>query len=173
MLAAVLGDLIHGRRQHGPIHGTVFVLVASLGVAAWLWTSDGTLPGSATQAYLGQGPLADSAADELAAAARLSTTDLAKGRRNLVAGWPGFAVVLFAERTGEISVVRTEELPAHVDTLWAGSTLVLLVGEEEDGFAPALVEVGRALDPKLALTELWQAGPWTCFRVERAETGTE
>jgi hypothetical protein len=166
MLAAVLGDLIHGRRQHGPIHGTVFVAVASLGVAAWLWTSGGPLPGSATQAYLGQGPLADTASDELQAASLLQDMDLPQQRRHLIAGWPGFAVALFSHQSDQMAVIRTRELADHVDGMWAGSTLILLTGEER-GFSPTLVEVGRALDRRLALNEQWTSGPWTCFKVER------
>lgn len=169
MLAAVVGDLIHGRRRHGPLAGTVLIAVASLGVGAWLWTSGAVLQAPAWQAYLGQGPLADSAREELQAAELLSAMELPEGRRHLVAGWPGFAVVLFAERTGEITVIRTRELPEYVDTLWTGSTLVLLVGEEEGAIPPALIEADLGLDDQVTLSEQWRVGPWACFRVERAE----
>ncbi|MGI5819006.1 MAG: hypothetical protein ACOX9R_13010 [Armatimonadota bacterium] len=166
MLAAVAGDLIHGRRRHGPMAGTALIAVGSMAVAVWLWSAEGALPVTPSQAYLGRGPLADSATDELAAADRLRAMDLPEGRRHLVAGWPGFAVALFGERTGEVTAIRTWELPEYVDELWAGSVLVLLVGEDEDGFAPALVEVGRGLHPALALHEQWRVGPWACFRVQ-------
>jgi len=129
MLAAVVGDLIHGRRQHGPMAGTFLIAVGSLVVAGWLWTSDGELPVAPQQAYLGRGPLAARATYELEAADRLRAMDLEDGRRNVVAGWPGFAVVLFAERTGDLAVIRTRELPEYVEELWQGSTLVLLVGK--------------------------------------------
>ncbi|MFW6156598.1 MAG: hypothetical protein ACOC7J_04705 [Armatimonadota bacterium] len=169
MLAVVVGDLIHGRRQHGPMAGTFLIVVGSLLVAGWLWTSDGALPVSPEQAYLGRGPLADSAADEIEAARMLCEMVLPEDRRHLVAGWPGFAVALFGGRTGEVTVIRTPELSEYVDELWVGSTLVLLTEEETGGFAPTLVAVGRGLPPELVLVEQWRAGPWTCFRAERGD----
>ena len=173
MGAAVVGDLIHGRRQHGPMAGTLLIVVASLGVAGWLWTSEGALPVSASQAYLGQGPLADSAGEEMAAAERLRAMELPEGRRHIIAGWPGFAVALFAEHSGDgprgqLTVVRAPELAEYVEELWVGSTLVLLIGEDA-GFAPALVTVAGGLAPDLALSEQWQVGQWACFRVVRRD----
>lgn len=168
MLAAVVGERLTGGGRVGPMHGTVFIAVASLGVAAWLWGSGRGLPGPASQAYLGRGPLADSSAEELEAARLLRAMELPEGRQHLVAGWPGFAVALFAGRTGEVTVIRTPELPGYVDTLWAGSTLVLLMGDEEGAIPPRAVAANLGLSRGLALSECWRVGPWACFRVERA-----
>ncbi|MFW6437895.1 MAG: hypothetical protein ACOCZ7_02670, partial [Armatimonadota bacterium] len=167
MLAAVAGDLLHGRRQHGPMAGTFLIAVGSLVIAGWLWTSEGELPASPEQAYLGRGPLAARATYELQAAEHLRAMQLREGRRHVVVGWPGFAVVLFAERTGDLTVIRTWELAEYVEELWQGSTLVLLVGRGESAVSAGEVEAELGLTPGLALRELWREGQWAGFRVER------
>ncbi len=168
MLAAVIGDRLEGRPQQGPIQGTIFVLVASFGVAAWLWTSGGALPLSPRRAFLGQGPLTAEATHELEAAQLLSETKLQDGRRHLIAGWPGFAVALYARRTGDVNVIRTPQLAEFVDRLWVGSTVVLLIGKEESAIPPERVEAGLGLTDDLALEHQWHTGPWGCFQVRRA-----
>jgi MFS family permease len=171
MLAAVLGDLIHGRRQHGPMAGTFLIAVASLGVAAWLWQSETALPTNATEAYLGRGPLAARATLEIDASQRLREMKLQEKRRHIVAGWPGFAVVLFAGRTGDLTVIRTEELSEYVDELWVGSALVLHVGKGEGAMGLETVEAVLDLPRGTALAEEWRTGPWAGFRVTRAPRG--
>ena len=167
MLAVVIGDLLHRRRQERPIHGTIFIAFASLGVALWLLSAGQGFPAKPTQALLGHGPLAARATYEQEAAELLRDTELPEGPRHIVAGWPGFAVALYADRAGQVTVIRTQELPEYVDTLWANSVLVLLVGEGEDAVPVDAVEANLGMGRGLVLDEQWRAGPWACFRVER------
>ena len=153
------------------MQGTVFIALASLGVAVWLVSTGQGLPAPPTQAFLGRGPLAARATSELEAAKLLRETDLPEGRRHIVAGWPGFAVALYAGRTGDVTVIRTQELPEYVDTLWVDSVLVLLVGTGEAALPAEVVEAELGLAPGLALDEQWRAGSWACYRVERSGTG--
>jgi len=164
MVAVVAGELARGR-SHGPMQGTVVIAAASLGVLIWLSGQGAALPGPASDAYLGRGPLADSAQEELAAAELLRATDLPAEGRHIIVGWPGFAVVLFAGRTGDLAVIRTHELPNEIDGLWAGSRLVLLVGDEVGGIPRARVEADLGLPKALGLELQWRSGPWHCFEV--------
>ncbi|NLO05408.1 MAG: glycosyltransferase family 39 protein [candidate division WS1 bacterium] len=165
MVAAMLGNFLQGKRSHVPPQGTVFMVVGSLAVAIWLLMQGLGIPGPLTRAYYGRGPLADTAASEIAAAELLVQTDLPPDRQHLVVGWPGFAVTLFAGRTGEMSVIRTGDLPQFVDTIWEGSRVVLLVGRREGGVSEAEVEAGLGLPQPLNLVQEWRAGPWVCYRV--------
>jgi len=164
MLALVIGELRRGRHS-GPLQGTIFMVAGSLAVVLWLGGQGLALPGPFTDAYFGRGPLADDAGPVLSAAELLRDTPLAEGREHIVVGWPGFAVVLFAGRTGDLTVMRTQDLPDAVGELWAGSTVVLLVGEEEGGLPRAVVDANLGLPPELALSERWAAGSWHCCEV--------
>lgn len=177
LLAVMLGERVGaggalGREQtsrsHRPIHGTVLIAAASLGVLLWLGEQGSALPGRVVDAYIGRGPLADTASDELAAARLLRATTLPQHRRHLIAGWPGFAVVLFAGKTGQVSMVRLPDLPREIRTLGMGSRLLVLVGTEVGGVPYEALETGLGLPPGLALKWEWQAGPWQCFEVVRA-----
>ncbi len=164
MLAVVIGDLRRGCAD-GPLQGTILVAVSSLVVVLWLAGQGLALPGRFDDAYFGRGPLADSAEPVLRAAALLRETPLAEGHEHIIVGWPGFAVVLFAGRTGELTVMRTQDLPEVVDNLWVGSTVVLLVGEDVGGLPEAIVDANLGLRPELALRERWAAGSWHCYEV--------
>ncbi|MGD9497602.1 MAG: hypothetical protein AB7Y46_14975 [Armatimonadota bacterium] len=167
-LAALLGEALRGRTR-GPMQGTVVMAAASLGVVLWLSGQGAALPGRFADAYLGRGPLSDSAEDELAAARLLRATDLPPQRRHIIAGWPGFAVVLFADRTGQVAVVQLADLTREVETLGVGSRLIVLVGAREGGLPEPVVEAGLPLRAGLELQRRWQAGPWECFEVKPGE----
>ncbi|MGC9316645.1 MAG: hypothetical protein ACP5KN_01245 [Armatimonadota bacterium] len=167
MLAALLGERLRGEADGAPMHGTLVIAAASLGVAIWLAGSGGLLA-SAGAAYRGSGPLTASARAELSAAGLLRDTELPPGRKHVIVGWPGFAVVLFSGRTGEMAVLRTEDLPEHRDELWAGSRIVILVGEQHGGVPPTVVQDDLGLGPRLELQPRWGAGPWECYVVSRS-----
>ena len=76
-------------------------------------------------------------------------------------GWPGFAVVLFAGKTGEITAIRAEDLRREWGRLWVGGRVVLLSDREEAGVPEAAVPMASATE----LAPLWQAGPWRCYEV--------
>lgn len=164
MVAVLAGERVRGEANGGPMHGTVVIAAASLGVALWLVGSEGLLA-SAGAPYLGGGLLTDSARAELSAAELLRDTELPAGRRHMIVGWPGFAVVLFSGRTGEMAVLRTEDLPDHWEDLWIGSRIVLLVGEEHGGVPATVVQDDLGLGPRLHLDPKWGAGPWECYAV--------
>ncbi len=167
MLVVIIGDAVRGRGTSGPIHGTIAVGAASLGVCVWLFVSGSVPTGPGAGAWLGRGPLTDSAGVELQAASLLREMELPKQRRHLIAGWPGFAVALFSGRTGEIEVVRMEELEEYTDELWVGSRIVLLVGEEHGGVPEEAVLADLNLGRGLRLLPRWGAGPWECYEVTR------
>ena len=173
MLAAVIGDVLHGRGQERPMQGTVMMAAASLGVAIWLLGSGPAFPAPPQQALLGRGALTARASEELRAAELLRATELPADRQHIIAGWPGFAVALYAGRTGEVAVIQAHELPEQVDTLWEGSVLVLLVGDDASAIAPASVDAGLGLSSGLALEERWRAGPWVCYEVVRLFAGPQ
>ncbi len=160
MVAVVGGEALAGRSR-GPMQGTLVMIGASLGLVIFLGSQGAGLPGRATDAYVGRAPLSASAAPELAAARELQRTELPAGARHVVVGWPGFAVVLFAGRTGEIIAIRTEDLLRERGQLWVGSRVVLLSDREEEGVPEAAVPISSAAE----LKPLWQAGPWRCFEV--------
>ena len=149
------------------MQGTVMMAAASLGVAIWLLGSGPAFPAPPQQALLGRGALTARASEELRAAELLRATELPADRQHIIAGWPGFAVALYAGRTGEVAVIQAHELPEQVDTLWEGSVLVLLVGDDASAIAPASVDAGLGLSSGLALEERWRAGPWVCYEVVR------
>lgn len=167
MLTAVLGDLMHGRGRQTPLPGAAIILVVSLGAAAWLYVDDAGASLAAARAYAGQGPLSASAEAEMEAAHLLAHTNLPPGREHLIVGWPGFAVVLFSGRTGEIGVIRTPELADHVDDLWIGTRLVLLVSDEPGAVPQSAIDANLGMAPPLSLREDWTSGPWRCYEVIR------
>ena len=167
MLAAVLADLLRGTDRRAPVLGTAVILAASFGVAAWLYSDGAAAALSPARTLTGHGPLTASAVAEIEAATLLRDTTLPPGRRHLIAGWPGFAVGLLSGRTGEVAVIRTAELPAHVDALWVGTRLVLLVADDPGAVPPAAIDANLDLQPPLALEEQWTSGPWRCYRVIR------
>lgn len=166
MLAAVLADLLHGRRQHGPLVGTIMLALLSLGVAAWLYIDGAAAAITPTRVYQGHSPFVDSARTEIEAAQLLRETQLPPGRRHIVAGWPGFSVVLLAGRTGEISVIRSHELTEQVEALWVDSRIVVLV-DEIDGVPHALQDALSSAAASLTLEQQWRAGHWHCYRLVR------
>ena len=168
MIAAVGGEAAGGRSR-GPMQGTVVMLAASLGLVIFLSMEGAGFPEPVSAAYLGRGgALSDSAAPTLYAAEELRHTELPAGSRHIVVGWPGFAVVLFAGRTGEITAIRGEDLPRERGRLWVGSRVVLLSDEQEAGVPAA----GVPTAPGTRLAPLWEAGHWRCYEVVRAEAGT-
>ncbi len=167
MLASIIGDLMQGRGRRA-LGISAVVLVAGLGAAAWLYAGGAAAALSPARILAGHSPLADTARAEIEAADLLRDTTLPPGQKHLIAGWPGFAVVLFAGRTGEMVVIRTPELLERIDALWAGSRLVLLVTDEPGAVPPAAVDADLGLPPDLTLQREWVAGPWHCYRVVRA-----
>ena len=166
MIAVLGGEAVAGRSR-GPMQGTVVMIAASLGLVIFLGTQGAGLPGPFADAYWGRGPLSDSAAPELTAAEQLRRSDLPAGSRHIVVGWPGFAVVLFAGKTGEITAIRAEDLRREWGRLWVGSRVVLLAGRE--GLeTPQSVPISMMTE----LKPLWQAGPWRCYEVVRAGPAT-
>jgi len=166
MIAVVGGEAAAGRSR-GPMQGTVVMIGASLGLVIFLSMEGAGFPEPVSAAYLGRGgALSDSATPTLYAAEELRHTELPAGGRHIVVGWPGFAVVLFAGRTGEIAAIRSEDLLRERGRLWVGSRVVLLSDREEAGVPEAAVPISPATE----LAPLWQAGPWRCFEVVRAGT---
>jgi len=167
MLAAAAGELSAGRPHRAPPHGSVLIVAASLLVVIWLGAQGRALPGPWPQAYLGRGPLADDARHELTAASLLREAGLPEQRRHLVVGWPGFAVALFAGRSGDVAVIRTSELADEIGSLWAGSRLVILAGAEAGAVPESAFDANLGLPAPLALQEQWRSGPWRCYEVVR------
>lgn len=151
MVAMLGGALARGERQRGPIGGTLIIAAGSLALLIWLVGSGAGLPLKVTDAWAGRGPLADDGTEVTRAAAMLQHTDLPKGPRHIVAGWPGFALVLFAGQTGRAEVIQLVDLPRELPELAAGSRLVVL-------------DEGRRLVAGARVLELWREGQWTCYQ---------
>ncbi len=165
MLAVAVGTHRRGKTLGGPAAGSLLIAVISTGLLGWLLSNGLGLPGRATDAYVGRGPMADWAGDELLAARRLIQTDLPEGPRHVVAGWPGFAVVLFGGKTGQIQVVLERDCPAELPRLSRGSRLIKL---PERGHGLRGRDVGAVppgLSEGLELRPRWQQGSWLCYEV--------
>lgn len=150
MVAILAGEFARGKRPSGPTQGSVVILLGSVALAVSLVLAGTGLPLKVVDAYMGRGPLADSGHEVIAAAEDLSRTHLSEDRHHVVAGWPGFALVLLSGQTGRTKVVQLMDLPAELPRLSRGSTLVVL----DEGLE--LVPAGR-------VAELWREGPWTCY----------
>lgn len=150
MVAILAGEYARGKRSEGPLQGSLLIFGGSVALALSLVLAGTGLPLKTVDAYMGRGPLADSGHEVVAAAEDLSRTHLSADRQHVVAGWPGFALVLLSGQTGRTKVVQLVDLPAELPRLSRGSTLVVL----DEGLE--MVPAGR-------VAELWREGRWTCY----------
>ncbi len=153
MLAVTGGEMMRGVRTLGS-PGLAATALASLVLSIWLVSVGAGLPLKVTDAWAGRGPLADDGRDVVQAAGLLRETQLAEGRHHVVAGWPGFALVLFSGQTGRTRVVQLMDLPAEMPHLGVGSMLVVL----EEGIAGV---------PPERIEERWRQGQWHCYEFVR------
>lgn len=151
MIAVLGGARARGERQPGPWGGTLTIAAGSLALMVWLVNSGAGLPMKVSDAWMGRGPLADDGTEVIRAAERLRATELPAGPQHLVAGWPGFALVLFSGQTGRAQVVQLVDLPQELARLGPGSRLVVL-------------QEGTSLVPTDRTVKLWSEGQWTCYQ---------
>ncbi|MCD6360813.1 MAG: hypothetical protein J7M38_08090, partial [Armatimonadetes bacterium] len=148
MIAVLGGAWARGQRLQGPLGGTLVIAAGSLALLVWMVGNGAGLPLKVTDAWAGRGPLAADAGEVIDVAQMLANTDLPEGRRHIVAGWPGFALVLFANRIGEAEVIQLMDLPRALPRLSAGSRLLVL-------------DAGVNMIPGNRTRELWRKGQWT------------
>jgi len=154
MLAVLVGAHARGRTTGEPGAGTAVITVGSAVLLVWLLSNGLGLPGRATDAYLGRGPLADWAGDEIAAARLLRQTGLPQGPSHAIVGGAGFAVGLLADTTGQVKVVPGAEYGEQLSRLSRGSRLVTVI--------PAGT---TRLRSGLEFQQRWRQGPWRCYEV--------
>ncbi|HUS81349.1 MAG TPA: hypothetical protein VM283_08790 [Armatimonadota bacterium] len=150
MVAVMAGHALRGFMPRGPVQGSALILLGSAGMLIWLIGVGAGLPMKVTDAWAGRGPLADNGLPAIEAAELLARTELPPGRDNIVAGWPGFALVLMSGQTGHATVIQLADLPAQLPLMRPGSRLVVL-------------QEAEALVPSARVAELWRSGQWRCY----------
>jgi len=125
-----------------PIGGVILILVIS-GVLAWFLRATGAgMPVSLRGLPTGDIRLADTCKGERGAARALAA--LGPEKRVVIAGWPGFAVSLFAGRSANVVVDNEDVGGSADDVLYKGDWLVLR-------------NEGRKLTATGTLRDLWQS----------------
>ena len=138
--------------------GFIFIAITSLVVAGGLIRDNLGPPAGWRSVWQGYPAFAHYSLDERKAGFLLGR-ELDPDRRNYIAGWPGFAIALYADAVGEVEVQADVAPPAAPLELEHGSWVVLLNGED----AARLWQ--ERLPTHLHLTRRWTAGKWHGYEV--------
>ncbi|MEN6403294.1 MAG: hypothetical protein ABFD94_15250 [Armatimonadia bacterium] len=141
-----------------PSAGLLIIAVGCLVLSYHLNTTGQGLPNGFRSVMSGYAALGHTDTDERLAAASLQSA-LNPSTRNLIAGWPGFAIALYGRTGATVEVLPTSLPPAADLQLESGSTVVLL--NEPDVLASWRARLPHHL--RLSLT--FTAGKWTGYKV--------
>lgn len=141
-----------------PSAGLLIIAVGCLVLSYHLNTTGQGLPNGFRSVMSGYAALGHTDTDERTAAASLQSA-LKPSTRNLIAGWPGFAIALYARTGATVEVLPTSLPPAADLQLESGSTVVLL--NEPDVLASWQARLPR----HLRLSPTFTAGKWTGYTV--------
>jgi hypothetical protein len=138
-----------------PLAGTVLLAVAGIFIIAAMRPADMVIPAGPGAVFQGHVAFAHSAETERQVA-DLVAREVARGTRVVIAGWPGFAIALYAHVVGQVEVLPAHAPDLHVaEQLGTGDLLVLL--GEKALWAGAM--------PHQVLAQEWTVGEWQGLRV--------
>jgi len=177
LIAIAAGQLLDQKAPRSQsAAGTLALAVLGLVLFGFIQRQGLGLPSSGHDALRGYVAFADNSSPERRMARKLaSSLGLLQPHRTIVAGWPGFAIVLFNQQAGppahehfrETLIVPGQRPPEDPPHLEARDFLLLLDGEEKATGELTFADLWRkTLSAGLLLVKLDEEGRWYLYQAQ-------